>query len=696
MSRPKPDTSRPAGPRRLAVIFMAAFAALSDAVAAVAPQTLPGWRMELVAEAPQVNHPSVVCAAPDGRIFVAEDPMDIRTPHADATEGRILCRHPDGRITVFAEKLYAVFGMQYLEGKLYVLHNPKFSVFTDDHGAGRDRVDLIAQTNPNPWALDWNDHVPANFRLGMDGYFYVAVGDKGLYGAVGRDGSKVELHGGGILRLRPDGTRLEIFSHGVRNIMDVALNAEDELFTYDNTDEHDWMGRLTHMVERGRYGYPHDFIPRRPYTLWMMHDFGGGAATGVECYTGDVLPAEYRGNLFLADFGKRQVLRVPIEREGATFRVVKSEEMFPNPPEDFRPVGIAWAADGASLLICDWQHRDTKEDVKVGRLWKATFTNAIALLPQPAWYAAAAMGREFTATDAELIHALEHPSRQVRLTAQRRLAERNTKPVATALTALLRNQSAPSPARQHALWALDAIDEGRGVRPAVIELGRKETDSALRRQAMRQLGLRRASEARDALTALVQDSSADASLRFLAATALGRIGDTGAIPALAAALDQTDIFARYAAFTALNDIGRAHPESWKTVAEGLDNTNGRVREATAFALRETEDVQLIAVLASFAQSSANVATREAAVRLLAPLHHTLPPWKGEWGAYHPALAPPPKRTVEWAGTSCTTTAFAPIRAPLPTVTDPRILAPAPMKMSLPSIGFCRRSAPIVT
>jgi putative membrane-bound dehydrogenase-like protein len=636
---------------RFPVIFLFAALGLASAAAAAIPQPIPGWRMDLVAEAPEVNHPSVVCAAPDGRIFVAEDPMDIRTAHADATEGRILCRHPDGHFTVFAERLHAVFGMQYLEGRLYVLHNPKFSVFTDDHGVGRDRTDLIEQTNPNPWALDWNDHVPANFRLGMDGYFYIAIGDKGLYGAVGRDGSRVDLPGGGILRLRPDGTKLEVFCHGVRNIMDVALNAEDELFTYDNTDEHDWMGRLTHMVARGSYGYPHDFIPRRPYTLWMMHDFGGGAATGVECDTGDALPAEYRGNLFLADFGKRQVLRVPVERTGATYQVVKPAELFPNPPDDFRPVGLAWAGDGRSLLICDWQHRDTKEDVKVGRLWRVTCTNATGGAPKPAWYEAAATGRKFTATDADLIRALAHPSRSVRLTAQRRLAERNTPTVANALTSLLTDRSADVFARVHALWALDALDEGREARPAILGLVQGDSDPVLCRQALRQLGLRRAPEARGLLSAVVRDPAAEASLRFQAATALGRIRDPGAIPSLMAALDQTDLFARFAAFTALNDLGRAHPEVWREIAAGLSSTNVRVREATAFALRETEDGQLVTVLASLAQSSRDAATREAALHLLTPLHHTLPPWKGEWGAYHPALAPPPKPTVEWAGTS---------------------------------------------
>src|SRR5687767_4284280 len=81
------------------------------------PGVPAGWTIERVAQAPQIRHPSVVCCAPDGRLFVAEDPMDINAP-ADQPLGRIVCILPDGKSTVFAEKLYAVFGMQYLEGKL--------------------------------------------------------------------------------------------------------------------------------------------------------------------------------------------------------------------------------------------------------------------------------------------------------------------------------------------------------------------------------------------------------------------------------------------------------------------------------------------------------------------------------------------------------------------------------------------------
>ncbi|MBM3836347.1 MAG: c-type cytochrome [Verrucomicrobia bacterium] len=620
------------------------------------PTCPPDWKLELVAAAPKIRHPSVVACAPDGRVFVAEDPMDISAPSANLALGRIICLHPGGRATVFADQLYAVFGLQYLEGKLYVLHNPKFSVFTDDHGVGRDRVDLIESTNPNPWALDWNDHVPANFRLAMDGYFYVAVGDKGLYGAVGKDGKRIDLYGGGILRLRPEATQLEVYSTGVRNILDVAVNAEDDLFTYDNTDEQQWMSRLTHMVDGGFYGYPYDFIPQQPYTLWMMADYGGGAATGALAYNEDALPSEYHGNLFLADFGKRQLLRVRIARDGGSYRAESRQDFFTNVPEDFRPVGIALAPDGLSIYICDWNHRDTKAKVEAGRLFKLSYTGPSRAAPRPDWFLPAAMGQGCSASFDELIKALAHPAQSVRLTAQRQisakvgqassLSERSD--ATDRLSRLLTDPAAPTHARWHALWTLDAIDGGLAARAAVVTAV-KDRDPSVRRQAIRQLGTRRVREAAALLAEQLKD--ADASIRFQAATALGRLGTPSAVPALLDALDERDLFARYAAFTALNRIGGAAPSAWNAIVTGLESAKPRVREGVTSAFRDTYDATLVSILAKLVREATKPApAREAALRVLASWHRQRPPWKGEWWAYHPVNAPPPQKTIDWAGT----------------------------------------------
>src|SRR5205814_2270715 len=132
----------------------------------------------------------------------------------------------------------------------------------------------------------------------------------------------------------------------------------------------------------------------------------------------------YHGNLFLADFGKRQVMCVQIERDGGSYRALSKEDLFPDPPPDFRPVGIAWSDDGLGMFICDWQHRDVKENVAVGRLWKLTFTGKTTGMARPAWLVPAAMNRPFEATTETLISGLLHPARAVRMVAQRKLAAR--------------------------------------------------------------------------------------------------------------------------------------------------------------------------------------------------------------------------------------------------------------------------------
>lgn len=637
-------------------------------IQAATPVPVPGWRLDLVAQAPAIQHPSAIACAPDGRVFVAEDPMDIRTERADVAEGRILCFHPDGRRTVFAEPVYAVFGLQYLDGRLYALHNPFFSVWEDAGDQGTHRVDLVRNTNPNWHALGWNDHVPAGFRLGLDGRFYVATGDKGLFGAVGSDGRRFDFFGGGLFRMRPDGTELEPFSTGVRNIMDVVLDAEDNAFTYDNTDEHEWMGRLTHMVDGGFYGYPYDFIPQRPYTLWCLADLGAGAATAMAAALDDALPPDHRGNLFLADFGKRNVLRVPIVPSGGTFAVrgtngpirgvagmADVQPLFTEVPEDFRPVGLAFSPEGRSLWIGDWQFRDVKDtNAVVGRLWKLTWTGGGEPTPLPAWYVPAASGGTNSAvTSEQLLAGLRHPSKEVRLCAQRRLMERmeSAPDLATHLRSMAANRDEPPFARVHALWALAGSPGHSGSDSAELVTALiADPDAVVAGQAIRRAGEERIGAAGPALVQAL--GQAEPMLRFRAATALGRLASPAAIPVLQGLLADDDSWVRFAVFTALNRIGRAHPDAWPVIVRGLADANPPVAEGTSFALQTTWDEPLATALRVFREDRREpAAARERATTLLAAMCRQPPAWDGGWWAYHPFRTPAPAQTVEWPGTA---------------------------------------------
>ena len=664
------------------------------------------WKLDILAEKPAIHYPSVVFPAPDGRIFLAEDPMDMKGSSKEPTD-RILVIHPDGKITVFAEGLYAVFGLQYMDGKLYVHHTPKLSVFTDVDGVGKNRVDLIDSDNPSPNVngSGFNDHVPSNIRLGMDGYLYVSTGDKGIYNAQSKiDHTKATIHGGGIMRLRPDGTGLEVYSTGTRNHLDVAVNSEDELFTYDNTDDGlGWWCRFSHMVDGGNYGYPYDYRPAendkegmhawdaqkrtyekdkqdwekankdkpaaqqsprpmepyasplKPWTLWRMDEYGGGSPTGSVAYNEEALPDEFHGNIFASEWGKGQVERFVVERSGGTYKVVKQEVILKGGPGTLRPVGIQVLQDGSGILVADWNYagwRNAQADA--GRLLKLTYTGKQNSVAKPSWYIAAATGKKFEATTEELIAALSHPAQSVRLVAQRRIAERGRDAVGP-LIALLNDAKAPSHARWHAIWTLDGMDDGKGVREAIIGvLKSSQADVSVRMQAARELGTRKVKEAVPALIAALQEENE--ALRFRAATALGRIGDVAAIQPLIGQLGDRDLFTHYAIFKALNRIATANPKGWEPIVAALGSEKTEVREGAALAMHETYDEMLVKLLGSFiGNTSQSSDARAAAVAAIAPLQKQRKPWEPtstdlKWWGTMPARNPAPPKELEWAGT----------------------------------------------
>jgi putative heme-binding domain-containing protein len=620
---------------------------------------------------------------------------------SDKPDDRILCIYPDGKIKVFATNLHAVFGLQYIDGKLYVHHSPKFSVFDDDHGVGVNRVDLIASDNPHPWLPSFNDHIPSGIRLAMDGYFYISTGDKGILGAVGPDGRKLEMRGG-IYRMRPDGTGLEVYCTGTRNHLEVAINSEDEMFTYDNTDDGGgWWARLTHMVDGGFYGYPYDFKPQRPYTLWMMTDWGGktGAPTGALAYNEDALPPDYHGNLFLCDWADRMIVRARVKRTGATYDVASRymqaesrpgyditkwkaaiEEAYarnhyvdfvsPGKLETFKPVGITVTPDGMGFYVTDWGLNGWKTSQVVGRLFKLTYTGKSLAAPKPDWYIPAATGQKFKASTKELVQALSHPSQSVRLVAQRRLADRR-KDGERKLASLLKDTKAPPCARWSAIWTLDAIDGGKKERKVILS-ALKDKDATVQAQAARELGTRQVKKAVGPLIAMLD--STNAALRFRAATALGRIGDRDAIKPLEQALAQKDLFARYAAFKALNRIGLSDAKAWPQIVEGFASAKPEIREGVLFATRETYDAGLVKALGEFVsmqsvptEPSPSGATKRAhrgavqsrqgiptesrtnVLNLLSSLYLKVPPWNGDWWNTVPVNGPPPVKSLGWEG-----------------------------------------------
>src|SRR3954451_14285667 len=111
---------------------------------AALPKVPDGFKIRLVAAVPAVHYPCQVATAPDGSLFVGEDPMDQVGP-ADQPIDRILLFREGKPPVVFAERLNAIFGMVWHDGALYVMNMPRLTVLRDRDGDGKadERMELF-------------------------------------------------------------------------------------------------------------------------------------------------------------------------------------------------------------------------------------------------------------------------------------------------------------------------------------------------------------------------------------------------------------------------------------------------------------------------------------------------------------------------------------------------------------------------
>ena len=420
------------------------------------PIVSDGFAIDLVAEAPEILWPSSNACLPDGSLLVGEDRMDMPGP-TDKPVDRVirLAWKADGRFekTVFAEKLYAVMGMEVVDGAVFVMNMPHLTRLEDRDGDGVAEVRAEVLTDLGPPAPGWpggfNDHIVSGIRLGMDGFLYVAVGDKGIPGAHGTDGSTLQLRGGGVVRVRPDGSRLEVVATGLRNILDVAIDERGEMFTYDNTDDGlGWWTRLTHVVTGGHYGYPWDYKDHPERMLPCMAEYGGGSPTGGLAYREAAWPAEFHDNLFMCEWAKGALRRFVLEPSGATFRVKTAEDFVKaGDVKAFKPLDVCESPDGRFLYLSDWGYEGWQNPKEAGRIWRIRRADDDPRKPS----AAKPLPKDVDG----LVEALGDPSFGVRLRAQREL-ERRGKAVLPALR--IAQDRAPERRARHARLAAESID----------------------------------------------------------------------------------------------------------------------------------------------------------------------------------------------------------------------------------------------
>jgi len=271
-----------------------------------------------------VPSPACLAVAPTGEVFVGVDM--IGSLGKDPGKGSIVrlvdCNN-DGILDSHTE--FAAVdnprGIFPLGDRLFVLH----TVFEDGFATGMDLVvledkdrDGVADgpaeplirhiSNPQFLQSRGTDHATNGIRMGIDGWIYIAVGDFGFHDATDREGNKLTMLGGGIVRVRPDGTEMEIYNHGMRNVYDLAIDPYMNIFARGNTnDGGGWNIRFSHQIQTGEYGYPVLFKHFTEEIIPAMVDLGGGSGTGALYLDEPSWPERYNKVPLMADWGRSQL-----------------------------------------------------------------------------------------------------------------------------------------------------------------------------------------------------------------------------------------------------------------------------------------------------------------------------------------------------------------------------------------------------
>ena len=200
------------------------------------------------------------------------------------------------------------------------------------------------------WGHDLN-----GFKLSPDGRLYFTIGDRG-FNVSSKEGKNLkDVSSGAVFRMEPDGSKLELFYHNLRNPKELAIDKYGHIFTGDNNGDMGDKARLVYCLEQGSSGwhsglqfmhtfydsvYPGDKIGRfkawnddkmwhpsdqkRAHHLPPLANISNGPS-GFTYNPGTGLDSSYLNHFFLTDYrggaAQSRTHTFQVEAKGAGFEV---------------------------------------------------------------------------------------------------------------------------------------------------------------------------------------------------------------------------------------------------------------------------------------------------------------------------------------------------------------------------------------
>lgn len=347
-----------------ALLLVAPAAAQTDFSSVLEKVNLPpGFKISVFGEMPapreiEVDEPSgvVFIGSRHGQIYSMVD------SNRDAVADEVRER---------ANRLNVPNGVAVHDGTLYVAMQDRIAYWPAPAG-----TDTTAPIEPLLTVNDKLHDAPHH------GWRYVGFGpDQKLYVALGAPCNICGLtdNTGKIVRMNPDGSDWEVVADGVRNSVGFDWSpVTGELWFTDNGADRmgddippDELNRVTRVGQN--FGFPYyggasvkltGYENAEPPVEWTPPEIEFQAHTanlGIEFYDGDMFPAEYKNDAFVAQHGSwnrtvpvgYRIMRIRFDDEGnAVGKEVFADGWLTEAGVVGRPVDIEELADG-SLLVSD-------------------------------------------------------------------------------------------------------------------------------------------------------------------------------------------------------------------------------------------------------------------------------------------------------------------------------------------------------
>lgn len=606
-----------------------------------------GFEVTLFGAPPRIHSPVAIAAAPSGEIYVAVDQQGSlgRTPQGGKIL-RCLDQNGDGKVDSVTEfaRVDHPRGVLYRGGNVWVMHPPTLSLFRDENGDGvADRHEvLVTGLTTEMIDIRGGDHTTNGIRMGIDGWIYIGVGDYGIKEAKGKDGRTISLRGGGIVRVRPDGTELEIFCTGLRNPFDIGIDPFLNLFTRDNTnDGAGWDTRIMHLIQTANYGYTQLFANFTDETMPPLGTFGGGGGTGALVIRDPRWPAEYN-TLLTGDWGRSEVYRHSLKPHGATFDL--SQDVFVRIP---RATGMDLDADGR-LYLASWRGGEASVDVGPNVGFVACVTpKGLSRTPFPDLR---------SLPSADLVRLLASPQFVTRQHVQWEILRRGALPeIRDALEALVQDNAAAQECRVAALWTIKQL-LGKDAQARLVQW---TNDPMLRESALRALTDRLGEIGElDAQVFIACLNDESPRVQAQAIISLSRLGNLAAAPHLLplTARPAGSVMPTRRPVQNQPDPDRVIPHlavnalvSLRAIDACLAALDGPHAAGALAALRRIHDLRTVEGLVKKLSTVHDAGLRRGILTALIRLYHREADYDGSWWGIRPDSTGPYYEPVEWAG-----------------------------------------------